>query len=431
MRERQPLVHAEAVLLVDDRQSQIAERDIFLKQRMGADDEVDIAGGEACQNVVALAAALAPGEDGEPQSDSLGERRDGGEMLPRQDFSRRHERRLPAGFDHMRCGKERHHRLARTDVAVEEPQHALRLRQIGDDVGDRADLRRSKRIGQRVDDARAQQTFGGAAAAGAGSHVCAKERQRQLACQQFVISEPRPCGARRLDVLRRGGAMQHAQRVGKAWIIVTLEPGRILPFRQRRQPLEREIHCLAQLVRVQPLGQRIDRIDQRQAGKSRGVDHAVGMHHLQMAVIERGGARHVAQRAFGILLFQIIPARVEIGDHQRIGVIGGVDIVRRPRPVRRRRPMPVDGDRNRHHGVGNDLGQFRLVAPVDKAGRQVKQQIDHPRPLAVARQELAEQLFQLRPDAGQRRQRGKERIEDRWAHELILYRHHPRKRMIQ
>ena len=45
-RERQPLVHAEAVLLVDDGQREIVERHVFLKQRMGADDEIDIAGGE-------------------------------------------------------------------------------------------------------------------------------------------------------------------------------------------------------------------------------------------------------------------------------------------------------------------------------------------------------------------------------------------------
>ncbi len=45
-RQREPLMHAEAVLLVDDGERQIAERDIVLEQRMGADDEIDIAGGE-------------------------------------------------------------------------------------------------------------------------------------------------------------------------------------------------------------------------------------------------------------------------------------------------------------------------------------------------------------------------------------------------
>ena len=73
----------------------------------------------------ALAAALAAGEDGEPDAGGGGERRDGGEMLARQNLGRRHERRLPAGFDHGRGGEQRHHGLAGADVAMQEPQHAV------------------------------------------------------------------------------------------------------------------------------------------------------------------------------------------------------------------------------------------------------------------------------------------------------------------
>ena len=39
-------MHAEAVLLVDHGQREIAERHVVLKQRVGADDEIDLAGGE-------------------------------------------------------------------------------------------------------------------------------------------------------------------------------------------------------------------------------------------------------------------------------------------------------------------------------------------------------------------------------------------------
>jgi hypothetical protein len=61
-------------------------------------------------------------------------------MLARQDFRRRHESRLASGLDHIRCRNQRDHRFARADIAVEKPQHALRLRQIGDDVGNGAIL---------------------------------------------------------------------------------------------------------------------------------------------------------------------------------------------------------------------------------------------------------------------------------------------------
>ena len=43
LRQRQPLMHAEAMLLVDDGEREIVERDLFLEQRVGADQQIDIA----------------------------------------------------------------------------------------------------------------------------------------------------------------------------------------------------------------------------------------------------------------------------------------------------------------------------------------------------------------------------------------------------
>ena len=120
-------MHAEAVLLVDDGQRQIAERDLVLEQRVRADQEIDLAEREAVEDVGALAAALAAGQDGDADAGLLRQRRDGGEMLARQDFGRRHQRGLPAGLDHGRGGEQRHHGLAGADVALQQPQHALRL----------------------------------------------------------------------------------------------------------------------------------------------------------------------------------------------------------------------------------------------------------------------------------------------------------------
>ena len=50
LRQRQPLMHAEAVLLVDDGQREIVERDLFLKQRVGADQEIDVAERQPVEN---------------------------------------------------------------------------------------------------------------------------------------------------------------------------------------------------------------------------------------------------------------------------------------------------------------------------------------------------------------------------------------------
>ena len=119
-------MHAEAMLLVDDGEREVAERDVLLEQRVGADQEIDLAGREAGQDVGALAAAFAAGEQRDAHADRLGERRDGGEMLARQDLGRRHQRGLAAGLDHRRAGEQRHHGLARADVALQQAQHAVR-----------------------------------------------------------------------------------------------------------------------------------------------------------------------------------------------------------------------------------------------------------------------------------------------------------------
>ena len=84
--ERKPLVHAEAMLLVDDGKREIAERDLVLEQRVGADQQIDLAECEAVERVGALLAALAAGQDRDANAGLLGERRDGGEMLARPEF---------------------------------------------------------------------------------------------------------------------------------------------------------------------------------------------------------------------------------------------------------------------------------------------------------------------------------------------------------
>ena len=50
LRQRQPLMHAEAVLLVDDGESEIVECDLFLEQRVGADQQIDVAERQAVEN---------------------------------------------------------------------------------------------------------------------------------------------------------------------------------------------------------------------------------------------------------------------------------------------------------------------------------------------------------------------------------------------
>ena len=58
--ERQALMHAEAMLLVDDGEAEIAEADALLKQRMCADDDVDLARGQSRERARARRAVSRP-----------------------------------------------------------------------------------------------------------------------------------------------------------------------------------------------------------------------------------------------------------------------------------------------------------------------------------------------------------------------------------
>ncbi len=92
-------MHAEAVLLVDDGKREIVKRDVFLKQRMRADQKVDIAERQAIENFLAGRSALAAGENGDANAGGFGERCDRREMLAGENFGRRHEGGLPSGLD--------------------------------------------------------------------------------------------------------------------------------------------------------------------------------------------------------------------------------------------------------------------------------------------------------------------------------------------
>ena len=145
-------MHAKAMLFIDHGEREVAEFDLLLEQGMGADQHVDVAERELREDVVALASTFATGEDGNVDAGGSGEWCHGVEVLARQNFGRRHQRGLPTVFDHGRRRQQGHHGLARSYVALQQPQHALGLGKIGHDVGDGARLRRRERVGKRGDE---------------------------------------------------------------------------------------------------------------------------------------------------------------------------------------------------------------------------------------------------------------------------------------
>ena len=188
----QALVHAEAVLLVDDGEGQVLERDIRLEQGVRADQDVDVAGREPLQQLGARAALLAPREQRHAQAGGIGERRDGLGVLARQHLGRRHQRGLRAGLHGDGHGHQRHHGLAGADVALQQAQHAVRGAHVLGDLLQRLALRVGEAEGQRVGDPGADAAVAGDAAARLRLEALAHQRQRQLARQQLVVGQALP-----------------------------------------------------------------------------------------------------------------------------------------------------------------------------------------------------------------------------------------------
>ena len=336
-------------------------------------------------------------------------------MLAREDFGRRHQRRLLAGLGDRGGGEQRHHRLAGADIALQQAQHPHRLAQILGDGGNRLALRGRERIGQRVDDLVAQMAVAGVAVTGRTPQLRAHQRQRQLPGQQFVKGQPRPERAIGQDIREFDRHMHAIERLPDRRKAAAANDFRADPFGQVRQLQQRLRNRPPQRTQRQPLGERIDGIDARQFGERCLIHHAVGMDDLRNAVVHLQRAGDVSLLADRQQFLDIAGLGPKERQHHVAGIVDGIDEIGRARIARRRRPVAIDGDLQRHHGSLHGLADLRPSAAVDHAGRQMQQQIDQPRRL-IAAEQIAQQLVLLRPDARQARDRRKQRIEQGGAH---------------
>ena len=71
-------------------------------------------------------------------------------MLTGEDFRRRHQRRLRAGFDGVQHREERDQRLAGPDIALQKAHAPLGRRHVGEDVRKRAALVAGEVEGERL-----------------------------------------------------------------------------------------------------------------------------------------------------------------------------------------------------------------------------------------------------------------------------------------
>ena len=126
--DRQALVDAEAVLLVDDRQDQVVDRSTASWNSACVPMTMSIAPDAMSSRISARSrpfsrpVRIAVRRPARSASGAMVAK-----VLAGEDFGRRHQRRLAAGFGGARHREQADHRLAGADIALQQAQHALGL----------------------------------------------------------------------------------------------------------------------------------------------------------------------------------------------------------------------------------------------------------------------------------------------------------------
>ncbi len=362
--ERAALVDAEAVLLVDHRHGQAVELDGLLDQRVGPDQQLQLAAGELAEQVGAAARRGRAGEQRGLHQLAGHQRLQRGEVLLGERLGRRHQRRLRAGLDRAQHGVDGHHGLAGADLAHEQALHRPVAHELVVDGGHRLAL-----VGGRLERQRVLQPAGGQlagrlerrrpralAAAGPPS------QERDLEQQQLVIGQP-PAAA--LVVAEVRG----------------VERGR--PVRQpvahahaRRQRLERLLRGAA------PLADQSEDLGRRQAlgggvGRHVGVGRADRLARLRVALHAEAVAAlvlAVEQQPRPGLVLALKPRLVEERDLHRAGLVGHDRLDQR---LHAAPPHGAAGDRPHldHHRRRLPRAQLDDRARLLAVARQVLEQV--------------------------------------------------------
>ena len=144
------LLDAEAVLLVDDGESEVAELHVRLYEGVRADENLNTSLLDAFEGFAALFPLDIPGEERHVDANLLHLVAESAVMLFGKNFGRSHDARLEAVVD----GKEGHQcgddGLARTHIALQQAVHLVSRLQVGMYLPDDAFLRLGEAEGQHV-----------------------------------------------------------------------------------------------------------------------------------------------------------------------------------------------------------------------------------------------------------------------------------------
>ena len=138
------------MLLVDDEQTQVAESDVLCKQRVGADDNVDLALLELLLDGPALLRRLKARQTGRAHGKIRKARGERVVMLLGEDGCRREDGDLLAVHHGLEGGAERNLGFAVAHVAAEQTVHGPGPLHVGLDLPDALELVGRFRIGKAL-----------------------------------------------------------------------------------------------------------------------------------------------------------------------------------------------------------------------------------------------------------------------------------------
>ena len=400
--QRQPLVHPEAVLLIDDGQAQIVEDHRLLHQRMRAHHHLRLARGHLGQHLRARLAGHLAGQPGDANAQRLQPCPEIGQVLFGQQLGGRGQGDLLAGFHGQHAGQRRDHGLAAAHIALHQAQHRRRARDVLADLFEDALLRTGQRERQGLD-----QRF----------HQRAPPLQRRrpvllqgqpLAPQAQVVREQlfdRQPALRRMRPQRQRGHVRIARRTMHGQQRVA-QRRQSEAFEQRRgQQLQRArfrqaLECLpdqfAQRRRAQPFDGRVDRVQRiAQRDVVRFAQHPVaGVDDLQ-PVLAGLGCAVAAKAGAHRELRHLRRAEMEEPQHQR-----AMPFVAYRHPQHRAiAEAALDG----FHPPFDLRGHARLQQPDRRERRAILVPQRQVQPQVLHRHQAARRQFlrHARPDARQ------------------------------
>ncbi len=219
LRKRLSLPYAEAVLLIRDHQGQTVVQDPVLDQRMCSDDELRCAFFDRLQRLPPVRYAHRARQKNRMKSVEFHPVKQPAELLevlPRQHFRRRHQRRLHTVRRCLQHGKKRKNCFAGSHIALNKTVHQPVRSQIRFDLPPDPFLRAGQRIRKRVDHFLGDPDRRNGKRTAAVLFLALQSAERYHGQEKLIEDKSLPCPEKLLSVMRKMDAPNRLLLVLKA-----------------------------------------------------------------------------------------------------------------------------------------------------------------------------------------------------------------------